>query len=64
MQGAAKVSFPVAKLGMARAFLEAIRVRQTATGTVFALSEVKAALRFVLTELKGPAAAGRKKPSV
>lgn len=64
MQGPVKVSFSVAKMGMARSFLEAIRARQAATGAAFTLSEVKAALRFVLTELKGPAAAGRKKTGV
>ncbi len=64
MQGSARKPFSVAKMGMARAFLEAIRARQAATGTVFTLTEVKSALRFVLSELRGPARAGRKKPSV
>ena len=63
LQGATKVSFSVAERGMQRAFWEALRTRQAATGMVFTLGEIKGALRIVRT-LPAPAAAGVKKPSV
>lgn len=57
LQGADKVSFPVGKLGMKRAFWAALQERQRVTGVNFSLAEIKVALRVVRTLPVGSSAA-------